>query len=281
MAAIGWVVRTLFVALVGVLYLPSITANADESLSLPIIVYHQIRNSADGPPDSLEAISLARFESQMRYLHEQGYTTLSSEEVVSFVRGGKPPGAKIVAIHFDDGWKSSQLALPVLDRYAFKATFWIIAGKGIGWPHMDWSEVQVIGRNPRYDIFSHTMTHPWKTGDTMLDWMNGSSPGKGPDHVRWEVSESRRVLAEKLERPVPFLAWPGGRYNEAMIRIATEAGYIALFTVDSGINHPGSDPLALHRTMIHGGCDRRTFVQILSDGIYRSCDVSAAMNGRG
>jgi len=32
---------------------------------LPIIVYHQIRNTADGPPDSLEAISLDRFKSEM------------------------------------------------------------------------------------------------------------------------------------------------------------------------------------------------------------------------
>ena len=144
---------------------------AAQAPTLPIIVYHQIRNSADGPPDSLEAISLATFEAQMRYLHEQGYATLSADEVVQFVRGGKPPSGRIVAIHFDDGWKSVQLALPVLDRYGFKATFWIIAGKGIGWPHLEWEEIQAIGKKPRYDIQSHSMTHPWKTGedDARLD----------------------------------------------------------------------------------------------------------------
>ena len=247
------------------------------SAGLPIIVYHQIRNTPDGPPDSLEAISLDRFKSEMSYLHEHGYVTLSAEEVVNYLHGGNPPGKKIVAIQFDDGWKSSQLALPVLDGYGFKATFWIIPGKGIGWPHMDWDEIEAIARNPRYDIYSHTMTHPWKPAETMLDWMNGRTPGKGPEQVRWELTESRRVLAERLRRPVPYLAWPGGHYNDAMIELAREAGYVALFTVDNGVNYPGDDPLRIQRTMVHGGCDDQVFAQILRDGIYRDCKASVAV----
>ena len=231
MAAVRKFAGVLFVALACALPLGA-TAVA-EPLPLPIIVYHQIRADADGPPDSLETISLERFESQMQHLHERGYTTLSGEEVVNIVHGEKPSATKIVAIHFDDGWKSAQLALPALDRYAFKATFWIIAGTGIGKPHMDWVEIQAIGRNPRYDMHSHTMTHPWTRGDRMLDWMNAPSPGKDAEQVRWELAESRQVLAAKLSRPIPFLAWPGGRYNDAMIQIATESGYRALFTIAS------------------------------------------------
>jgi len=137
---------------------------------------------------------------------------------------GDQPGKKVVAIQFDDGWKSGQLALPVLDKYGFKATFWIIAGKGIGWPHMDWDEIETIARNPRYDIYSHTMTHPWKPGDTMLDWMSWRTPGKGPDQVRWELAESRRVLAEKLGRSVPYLAWPGGQQVMRVVRTVRRKG---------------------------------------------------------
>jgi len=266
----------LFVALVTACFVPAI--GAAESPSLPIIVYHQIRDSADGPPDSPEAISLTRFEAQMRYLHEEGYVTLSVAEVLNVVHGGKPPGARIVAIHFDDGWKSAQLALPVLERYGFKATFWIIAGKGIGWPHMDWEEIQAIGRQPRYDIYSHSMTHPWKAGDTLLDWMKAHTPGKGPEQVRWELAESRRVLAEKLDRPIPYLAWPAGYYDAAMIGLATDSGYVALFTIDPGVNRPGTDPLTLHRTMVHGGCDSRVFMQIISDGLYRDCGAVTGLH---
>lgn len=246
---------------------------ATEPPHLPILVYHQIRNGPAGPPDSLEAISLARFEAQMRHLRDQGYATLSAQEVVEYVRGAPAPASKIVAIHFDDGWKSAQLAIPVLDRFGFKATFWIIAGKGIGWPHMDWEEVQALARNPRYDVQSHSMTHPWKDGDTLLDWMAGRVPGKEADQVRWELRESRRVLAEKLGRPVSHFAWPRGLYDESLVGIAVEEGYAGLFTVDDGVNRQGDDVRRLRRTMVHGGCDDDVFAQIVRDGVYRACDT--------
>ena len=78
---------------------------------LPIIVYHQIRETPEGPPDSLEPISLDRFTLEMGYLHEHGYVTLSAEEVESNLQGATSSD-KNVANQFDDGWKTAQLALP-------------------------------------------------------------------------------------------------------------------------------------------------------------------------
>jgi peptidoglycan/xylan/chitin deacetylase (PgdA/CDA1 family) len=240
------------------------------SQSLPILVYHQLRVSGNDPADAPDAISLRRFEAQMRYLHSQGYTTLSMDDVIRFLKG-EPFPAKIVAIHFDDGWKSALQAIPILNQYGFKASFWIIAGKGIGWPHMDWDEVHALAENSNFDIFSHTMTHPWKANDTLLDWINNRVPGKGLEEVNWELTESRRVLEEKLGKPVAYLAWPSGFYNDSLIALAQKAGYSALLTIDDGLNHPGDDALRIHRTMIHGGCDDQVFGEILVDGKYRNC----------
>ena len=253
---------------------PGIAKAGQSSRSLPILVYHQLRVSGNDPADAPDAISLERFESQMRYLRAEGYTTLSMDEVVRFLKG-EPFPKKIVAIHFDDGWKSALQAVPILNRYGFKATFWIIAGKGIGWPHMDWDEVQALAENPNFDIFSHTMTHPWKPNDTLLDWINNRVPGKGLEQVNWELTESKRVLEEKLGNPVAYLAWPSGLYNDSLIALAQNAGYIALLTIDDGLNHPGDDPLSIHRTMIHGACLDNEFREILADGKYRNCGAVA------
>ena len=44
------------------------------------------------------------------------------------------------------------------------------------------------------------------------------------------------VFEEKLFRPVPYLAWPRGLYNDELIRLAQKVGYTALLTVDEGFN---------------------------------------------
>lgn len=239
---------------------------------LPILVYHQIRVGANGPADGHEVISLQRFEEQMRYLHEQGYMTLSTDEAVEFVAGRASfDNQKVVAIHIDDGWKSGRHALPALERYGFRAVFWIIPGTGIGEPHMDWSEVEAIARNPRYEVLSHTLTHPWKKGETLLDWIDGRTPGRDVASIRHELVESRRLIEEKLQRPAPYLAWPSGLYNDRLVMLASEAGYRALFTIDGGANRPGGDVLRVNRTIVDGGCGLDTFAQMVADGRYREC----------
>jgi peptidoglycan/xylan/chitin deacetylase (PgdA/CDA1 family) len=237
---------------------------------LPILVYHEIRTQGATPPDGETVISLERFEAQMRYLHEQGYRTLRMDEVMAFL-GGRPFEGKVVAIHFDDGWKSVQQALPILARYGFAASFWIITGTGIGEPHMDWGEVEALAQHPHLEVFSHTMTHPWRDGDTLIDWVENRRPGKTIEDARWEIVESKKILQQRLGRQVPYLAWPRGLYNDTLIQIAKNAGYSALLTVDGGLNRSGDDPLRIRRVMINGACGEQVFKAILQDGVYRNC----------
>jgi len=267
---VGWMVF-----LAGLVAGPAASAGPDGGL--PVLVYHQIRSTPDGPPDGPTAISLERFEAQMRILRERGYRTLDMGEVVALLKGGAGAAGdeKVVAIHFDDAWKSALHAVPVLEGHAFKATFWVIAGSGIGWPHMDWEEVQALDRHPQMEAFSHSLTHPWKDGDTLLDWMESRPPGRGIADVRRELVESRGLLEARLAHPVPYLAWPRGLYNDALIALAREAGYAALLTIDPGLNHPGDDVRRIRRTMIDGACDEAVFLSVLDDGETRLCSQPA------
>jgi hypothetical protein len=61
-------------------------------------------------------------------------------------------------------------------------------------------------------------------------------------------------------------------YNDRLIGLAAASGYQALFTIDDGVNRPGTDPRKLKRTTVHGGCSERVFAQILRDGVFRNCE---------
>jgi hypothetical protein len=82
---------------------------------LPILVYHQILET-NSDIVSPTGIRLDRFEEQMRYLAEVGYTFLSMEEVVAVLQQADKIPPRTVAIQFDDSWRSQRLAIDVLEK---------------------------------------------------------------------------------------------------------------------------------------------------------------------
>ena len=67
---------------------------------------------------------------------------------------------KVVMINFDDGRKSQLIyAKPILDKYGFKASFFIICGRaGTERSSMNWQDIAELKKDGM-DIESHSMTH--------------------------------------------------------------------------------------------------------------------------
>ena len=67
--------------------------------------------------------------------------------------------SKIIILGFDDNRKGDfTYAKPILDKYGFKATFFIICGKTTDKGAMNWQDIAAMQRDGM-DIESHTMTH--------------------------------------------------------------------------------------------------------------------------
>jgi len=235
---------------------------------IPVLIYHEIVTDNREPGETV--ITLARFEEQMKYLSDHGYVTLSIDELVEFMQGRSVPGKSIV-LTFDDGWKSVKEIVPVLERYDFKACFWAIPGKGIGFDYLQWEDIIEIDRSPNFQVESHTLTHPWDRANNLVTWLDGNTPGKDITDAEYELREAKRVLEEKLNRPVSYLAWPCGWYNERLIKLAKKVGYKAALTVDDGANVQGGDLFKIKRVFVDGACDMKDFEQVLKDMKYHVC----------
>lgn len=234
----------------------------DTAVQVPILVYHEILVDNDCEKVGETVIALEKFAKQMKYLYDHGYYTISMDKLVQFMKGGSVP-EKSILIHFDDGWKSVKYAIPILEQYDFKASFWIITEKGIGNDYLEWEDVIAMDQNPNFEVGSHTMTHPWDRLSNLLTWVQGKIPGKGIEDTEWELRESKKILEKKLNRKVPYLAWPCGWYNDTLIQIAKEVGYKALLTTDVGGNTQGGDIFRIKRVLVNGTCDMEIFQQIL------------------
>jgi peptidoglycan/xylan/chitin deacetylase (PgdA/CDA1 family) len=241
---------------------------ADGATAVPILAYHQILESEPDPES--DEITLARFEQQMQYLADHGYRTVSMDELIDFMAGGSLPEKSFV-LHFDDGWTSQKLALPALRKHGFEASFWIFPERYAGM-YLSWEDIRELSDDPAFEIQSHSLTHPWARDSNLVSWVDGRTPGKSPADARHELVESKRILESEIGKPVEYLAWPMGWYNDALVEMARAAGYRAALTIEPGANRPGDDVYRIKRLAVDGACDLEKFEELLATYQYPSCD---------
>jgi len=106
---------------------------------------------------------------------------------------------------------------------------------------MTWDQIRDLSLDPLCTIGAHSMTH------RMLSKLNARD-------ALWELSESRRVIADQLGTAPGHFAYPYGEANQREFKLATEAGYqTAVTTVNGVIGSKHCARLtALPRIMIDG-----------------------------
>lgn len=242
---------------------------------IPVLIYHEIViHSAKEPGETV--ITLEKFEEQMKYLFSQGYNPITMKDLLLYIEQGKVLPDKSIVLNFDDGWKNVLNAVPVLNRYSFPASFWIIAGsKGIGnGEYLEWSDIQELAKNPRFEIGSHTYSHPWNPKDNLVTWVDNRVPGKSEKDALFELKESKKILESKLGISIDYLAWPCGWYNDKLIQLAQQSGYKLILTTEDGANLPGENPFKIKRVFIDGECSLTSFIEQLKNPRSIVCQKS-------
>ncbi|WP_025182305.1 polysaccharide deacetylase family protein [Leptospira kirschneri] len=242
---------------------------------IPVLIYHEIViHSAKEPGETV--ITLEKFEEQMKYLFSQGYNPITMKDLLLYIEQGKVLPDKSIVLNFDDGWKNVLNAVPILNRYSFPASFWIIAGpKGIGnGEYLEWSDIQELAKNPRFEIGSHTYSHPWNPKDNLVTWVDNRVPGKSEKDALFELKESKKILESKLGISIDYLAWPCGWYNDKLIQLAQQSGYKSILTTEDRANLPGENPFKIKRVFIDGKCGLTSFIEQLKNPRSIVCQKS-------
>ena len=116
------------------------------SPQIPVFSYHKIEKY--------------EFESQLRYLLDNGYTTLDADEFLSHQLSKKPSPERAVVLTFDDGLDDLYtVAYPLLKSFGMKAIAFIIPA-WIGQPGaITWEQANEMHQTGAMDFQSHTMHH--------------------------------------------------------------------------------------------------------------------------
>ncbi len=138
----------------------------------------------------------------------------------------------MISITFDDGWKNQfTRALPVLEKYDLKGTFYIISrmpnymlheGEG----RMSQEEILDL-QNRGHEIGAHSQTHPH---------LQISMPWK----VRKEVRGSKKDL-ENRGLKIETFCYPYGRRNWFVDRVVASSGFAGARLADGKYNTKATD----------------------------------------
>ncbi len=185
-----------------------------------ILMYHAICRFPDDPYK--DSTSPERLEAHMRHLKRRNLRGVSVRELLRAERLGDAKG--LVGLTFDDGYEDFlQSALPLLERYGFSATLFVLGGmpkenrwNQYGDPKM---QMRLLGAEGirevaarGVEVGSHGMSHLRLSA---LD----------PDLLEEEVSGSRKILSELLGEEVKGFCYPYGSLDSAAIRAVRGARY--------------------------------------------------------
>jgi peptidoglycan/xylan/chitin deacetylase (PgdA/CDA1 family) len=188
--------------------LPTLEGGISYTVRVPILMYHYISE----PPEDADvyrtdlSVSPANFRSQMTYLVQNGYSTITLYDLSLAIAGKQQLPPKPVILTFDDGYLDNyHNAFPVLNEFGLRGTFFVVSGYlDQQLPqYMTWAMVKEMAAAGQ-DIEPHSRTHP-DLRDREIDYLES------------EIVHSQRRIAEEIGYWPRFFAYPGGTYDETVL----------------------------------------------------------------
>ena len=236
---------------------------AAESFRVPILLYHRFGPTvADGM-----TVTTPVFESHMKYLHDNGYKVIPLRQLIDHYRGKAPaPGPKSVVIVEDDAHKSVYSdMLPIIRKYRYPVTVFTYPSAISNAKYaMTWDQLRELKKTGLFDIQSHTYWHPnFKKERKKL------SPQALDSLVMTQLRKSKARLETELGSQVDLLAWPFGIYDDYLIKKASEAGYVATFTIERRHATSSDSIMKLPRYLLVNADSGKAFVNLLEGNAVR------------
>jgi peptidoglycan/xylan/chitin deacetylase (PgdA/CDA1 family) len=215
---------------------------ASVTLHVPVLMYHHVR-----PPSLVPAgeqypdlyVDPKLFDAQMAALKSWRWRTITARQLSDAVRTGVRVPDRTLVITFDDGRPDTfTYAYPILKKYGFTATFFVIPARIGTSYHLTASQLVEL-RTAGNEIANHTWDHRDLTTLTyraMRDEIHRAS-----DAIQTIVGV----------RPVTF-AYPYGASNSTVISAAGAEGIYLAFTTQAGARENQTTRLYEPRVRVHG-----------------------------
>lgn len=206
-------------------------------LKVPILLYHHIK-SLDSEDQASLSVDTNTFDAQMQYLQNQGYHTVSIDELADALINKKTLPPKSIAITIDDGYDDFYInAYPILYKYQLKANLMIATGLLGNAGYLNWDDLKRMIDTGYIFAYNHTWSHATLT--VLSD-----------EKIKYEILTAKQQLEERLGRTVNIFSYPYGSQDQRVIDILKQNGFIAALSTIPGFNQCDSFLMSLRRNRV-------------------------------
>lgn len=227
-----------------------------DGTELTVLMYHSINRHTKGKGKYI--VSESGFEDDLKYITENGYTTIVVRDLIDYVNDGKPLPEKPVMLTFDDGYFNNYAyAFPLLKKYNAKAVLSIIGyytdlytnspDENPSYSHVTWDNVNEMIESGLVEMQNHSYNlHTTDKG------RNGSKRKRGEslDAYKKLLTEDLGKLQEQFKTNTGYTptayTYPFGSVSHDSYDIIKGMGFRASFSCESGINRITRDPECLY-----------------------------------
>jgi peptidoglycan/xylan/chitin deacetylase (PgdA/CDA1 family) len=187
----------------------------------------------------------------MRYLRDNGYTTLTMRDAALMIQKQKPLPPHPVVLTFDDGYRDFYTTVaPVLSSLGLAATDYVPTRMVELPAFMTWSQIQELDAQG-FEMAAHTEFHV-------------ALARASAQRAREEIFGSKSDLESHLGHPVYDFCYPFGSFSSDVVALVRQAGYQSATTTVSGGWHDPAQMLTLTRIRVSGGESLESWVRSLA-----------------
>ncbi|MBS1689247.1 MAG: polysaccharide deacetylase family protein [Bacteroidetes bacterium] len=230
---------------------------AERLQQVPVLCYHQVRDwdRNDSKSGKVYVTPVNTFKEHISMLHDNGYHSISPDQLLAYAVKGAPLPARPILICFDDGTLSQyKNAVPEMEKAGFKATFFIMTVVLNKPRYMTTAMLRTLA-SKGHTIGCHTWDHHAVTGYTDADWKE-------------QLEKPTKQLENITGKHIIYFAYPNGQYSKKGFGMLKSRGYAAAFQLWGEVD---KDELLfnIRRILVDGNWDSARLLKEINSRYYK------------
>ena len=223
-------------------------------IKLSVIMYHSITNNSK--KISNYAVSTKMFEDDIKYLSDNGFSFINTDDLKNYVYYNSALPQKPVMITFDDGFYDNFTnAVPILEKYNAKAVISPI-GKTIDdytqngdkneeYAYLDRETITQLSKSNVIVFENHSYNMHSNKGRNGCAKKRGEPLDEYAKILEADLKKAHDIIYECTKRHPVAMVYPFGSTSNEAYGVIKKLGYVMSFSCTEGINVITKNPKSL------------------------------------